>query len=135
MTHRRLRHTTVVAAIFALAFAGGCGSEPGERSAASDEASVAIRSFMFEPETVRVNIGATVVWTNEDDIAHTVTSGTPGDGGVPGVTEEAAPSPDGRFDEALDAAGAIATVTFEESGTFSYFCSIHDGMTGLVEVS
>ena len=45
----------------------------------------AIRVFQFQPGALEVRPGTRVMWTNQDDITHTVTSGVPG-------------SPDGRFD-------------------------------------
>jgi plastocyanin len=56
------------------------------------EVAVSIRTFQFTPDTVRVTIGARVVWTNTDDIEHTITSGTPD-------------TRDGRFDGVVDKGG------------------------------
>jgi plastocyanin len=75
----------------------------------------------FAPTSVAVPVGATVTWTNQDVVGHTVTSGAPGD-------------PDGLFDEPLGAEGDTATVTFEEPGTYGYFCEVHPNMTGEVVV-
>jgi plastocyanin len=35
---------------------------------------VKIDNFTFNPQTITVKVGDTVVWTNHDDIPHTVTS-------------------------------------------------------------
>ena len=40
----------------------------------------------------------------------------------------------GNFDTGSIAAGASATVTFDEPGTFTYICSFHPFMTGTVTV-
>jgi manganese oxidase len=92
------------------------GEEP-----AGDGATVTAVDFAFDPGTVEVAAGSTVTWTNEDGVAHTATSGEPG-------------TPDGTFAESLDP-GASAEVTFEEPGTFPYFCAIHPSMVGEVVVS
>ena len=56
----------------------------------------------------------------DDTAAHTVTSGLVAEGG------------DGMFDSSLFAAGATFEYTFNEAGTFDYFCMVHPWMTGIV---
>jgi plastocyanin len=63
-----------------------------------------------------------------------VTSGAAGDQGVPGVSEDVAPVPDGLFDLELDGTAATASFTFEEPGMYAYFCAVHSGMFGSVQV-
>lgn len=92
---------------------GGDGSANGK--------GVTIVDFAFDPSTIEVAAGSTVTWTNEDGVTHTVTAGAPG-------------SAEETFDESLDG-GATAEVTFDEAGTFPYFCAIHTDMTGEVVVS
>jgi len=74
------------------------------------------------PSVVNVNIGETVTWSNDDTAAHTVTSGSAADG------------PDGVFDSSLFMAGDSFEVTFDEAGTFEYFCMVHPWMAGQVIV-
>jgi len=74
------------------------------------------------PSVVSVDVGETVTWSNDDTAAHTVTSGTAADG------------PDGIFDSSLFMAGASYEVTFDEAGTFDYFCMVHPWMAGQVIV-
>jgi plastocyanin len=124
---------------FGLTGCGGGGSEPAEPAApaAADEpatTTVELRSFAFQPGRLEVEAGTTVEWTNDDDILHTVTSGTPAEQGVPGVTADTPPMPDGRFELALDGADASGRFTFETPGTYSYFCAIHTAMTAEVVV-
>lgn len=76
----------------------------------------------FIPDEVTVDVGGEVTWTNDDTAAHTVTSGTPSDG------------PDGTFDSSLITAGKTFSFTFEEAGTYNYFCQVHPWMTGSVVV-
>ena len=76
----------------------------------------------YKPATLRIFTGDTVVWTNDDTAAHTVTAGTPNNG------------PSGEFDSTLIMGGDTFTVPFEGSGTFDYFCMVHPWMVGTVEV-
>ncbi|HVM11716.1 MAG TPA: plastocyanin/azurin family copper-binding protein [Actinomycetota bacterium] len=100
----------------------------------TEEATVTVTNFRYEPPTLEVPTGTTVTWVNQDEILHTVTSGTPEGATVPGVSEGAAAEPDGRFDEELDGGGATVEVTLDERGTYTYFCAIHGGMVGEIIV-
>lgn len=80
-------------------------------------------SECYIPAQVTISTGDTVVWTNDDTAAHTVTSGTPSDG------------PDGKFDSSLVMGGATFEFTFDESGSYDYFCMVHPWMTGNVMVN
>jgi len=75
------------------------------------------------PDNVSINAGDTVIWRNDDTAAHTVTSGSPTDG------------PDGTFDSSLFMAGATFEVTFDDSGSYDYFCMVHPWMQGNVQVN
>jgi len=77
----------------------------------------------YLPQDVSINAGDTVIWANTDTAAHTVTSGGPTDG------------PDGIFDSSLFVAGATFEVTFDDSGSYDYFCMVHPWMQGNVQVS
>jgi plastocyanin len=83
--------------------------------------SAAIRVFQFQPGALAVRAGTRVTWTNEDDITHTVTSGTPG-------------NPDGRFEVRLAGKGTTGGATFSEPGVYPYFCARHQSMRGEVVV-
>lgn len=65
---------------------------------------------------------------------HTVTSGKPGDQGVPGLDNAKPSKPDGLFDGTLADAGDTFEFTFDEAGTFVYFCRVHPVMTARVVV-
>ena len=75
---------------------------------------------VWAPARLDVETGTTVTWTQEDAGAHTVTSGTVEQGGA-GVTE----MPDDRFDSGEIATGDTFEFTFNEPGTYPYFCEIH----------
>jgi len=86
------------------------------------DAAVAIRTFQFAPDTLRVKAGTRVVWTNADDIEHTITSGTPD-------------ARDGRFSGVLDKRGATFSAVIKRAGTYRYFCDRHRFMNGTVIVN
>jgi plastocyanin len=87
---------------------------PNDQLAAGAE--VKIDNFSFSPATITVPVGATIRWTNHDDIPHTVVSD------------------DKTFkSKALDTDDQF-TYTFTKPGTYSYFCSIHPKMTAKVLV-
>jgi plastocyanin len=88
---------------------------------AQQKPTVAIREFQFQPSQIDVKAGTAVTWVNEDDAAHTITSGTP-------------EKPDGRFDSRLQGKGSTFSFTFAEPGTYSYFCSRHRSMQGQIRV-
>ena len=90
--------------------------------------------FQFTQDTVSIAPGDTVRWNNNDEIIHTVTSGsrTYGDLGV--VTDTVT---DGLFDFTLDGRvpdDASASFTFDEAGSYSMICTIHPGIDMTVEV-
>jgi plastocyanin len=143
ITAKRLRlfvaTPLVVLALAGAACAGG-GDEtaadkaPATTKPAASGNAVVIETFAFTPKLVHVHVGDTVNWTNKDDIVHTVTSGTreydPSDSGRVTATHKS-----GAFDMPLDGKAATASFTFEEAGTFHYFCDRHPGMEADVEVS
>jgi plastocyanin len=92
----------------------------GRRASAADgnpaAAEVKIDNFSFTPQEIKVKAGTTVVWTNRDDIPHTVTS-------TDLVFKSKTLDTDDKF-----------TMTFAKPGTYPYFCSIHPKMTGKVIV-
>jgi len=83
---------------------------------AAANAEVKIDNFSFGPQTVTVPVGATVTWTNHDDIPHTVVS-------TDGVFKSKVRDTDEKF-----------SYTFTKAGTYPYFCSVHPKMTGKVVV-
>jgi nitrite reductase (NO-forming)/hydroxylamine reductase len=80
------------------------------------EATVTIASLAFQPHTVVVATGATITWKNDDDVAHTVTSG------------------EGWFDSGQLAAGESFVHQFDKPGNFQYHCENHADMEGVVVV-
>ncbi|HZI71455.1 MAG TPA: plastocyanin/azurin family copper-binding protein [Nitrososphaeraceae archaeon] len=80
------------------------------------------RDKAYQPNPVNVKSGGTVVWTNEDTVAHTVTSGS-------GFNDQNL----GReFDSGF--LGKSFSHIFFKPGVFPYFCEIHPTMIGKVVV-
>ena len=94
----------------------------GFSTAATAETPVEIRTFQFRPGHLEVTAGTTVRWTNQDDITHTVTSGTP-------------EARDGRFAQRLEGKGTATTIEFKEPGLYPYFCERHPSMRGEIRVN
>jgi plastocyanin len=85
------------------------GSGPGK----AIKADVAIENFSFAPNALTLPLGATVTWTNHDNVPHVVASA------------------DNQFQKsAVLKSGQSFSHTFVTTGTYSYFCSIHPRMTG-----
>jgi plastocyanin len=77
---------------------------------------VEMRGMAFAPMRLETNAGATVEWTNRDQIAHTVTAD------------------DGSWDSGPIEPGATWRHTFDTPGTYAFHCSPHPYMTGVVVV-
>ena len=78
----------------------------------------------FNPHILHILSGTTVTWNNTDHFSHTVTSGSPYDD-KPGM----------EFDSSLIAPDHTFTFTFEDIGTYHYFCEIHPWMRGEIDVT
>ena len=77
----------------------------------------------YSPADITINAGDTVEWINVDTAAHTVTGGSPADG------------PSGVFDSSLVMADAVYAFTFDDAGSYDYFCMVHPWMVGSVTVN
>jgi plastocyanin len=108
--------TLVAAAALAAALVGSPGP-----SGAGPVQEIAIHTFQFQPPRLEVSTGSTVRWTNDDDIEHIVTSGTP---------EQRS----WMFRTSLNGKGKAMNVTFTKAGNYSYFCDRHQSMRGEIVV-
>jgi len=86
-------------------------------SAGADGRQVVADNFSFSPAAATVPIGATVTWTNRDDVPHNIVS-----------SERKFASPVLDTDQQF-------SHRFEASGTYPYYCSIHPKMTGRIVVA
>src|SRR5580692_2914730 len=91
-------------------------AEPAAQAPAGKVVEVKVDNFSFSPQTITIAPGTTVIWTNRDDIPHTVVSDDK-------VFKSKVLDTDEKF-----------SFTFDKAGNFPYFCSIHPKMTGKVIV-
>lgn len=82
--------------------------------ATSTMVSVSIKNFAFNPQTLTIDRGTTVKWTNNDDVAHKIKSDT--------------------FNSDYLNNGNTYEFTFTKSGTYPYSCAIHPSMTATITV-
>jgi plastocyanin len=124
-------------AVVAIALvAAGCGSKkssssstPASTPAATTAApasggstvQVSMKNIAFNPGTVTVPKGGTVVWTNDDSVNHD-------------VTKSSGPGPDFKSGTGNLGGGDTYKQTFNTPGTIEYKCTIHPGMDGKIVV-
>ncbi len=84
----------------------------------------------YDPPQMFVTVDDTITWYNDDREGHTVTSGE-GSGRFGWMSDNFG-KPDGIFDSDRFMPGESWSYKFEESGTFSYYCTIHPWMEGIV---
>jgi plastocyanin len=102
---------------------------PPDTSVADETGKAVVEVIMldnvFVEPAIRIDVGSTVVWRNEGRARHTIEAS--GDWG----------SLSGLRTVALEP-GAEHSITFDQAGTFDYFCNLHGtrdrGMTGVVVV-
>jgi plastocyanin len=119
---QKIRIVTLAAATLgALAAFIACGSSVSRNPAAGDGPPVIARiagsGAAFAPNSVTVGNGASVAWTNADSASHTATADN------------------GSFDTGTIVAGTTsAPIPMDNSGTFTFHCSLHPGEVGTLIV-
>jgi plastocyanin len=117
MTHALVRRAAPLALTTLAAIAIGAAAAAPAPAPAAPGATVKIGNFSFGPTALTVSPGTTVTWVNGDDTPHTV---------VAADTRTFRSKPldtDERF-----------SFTFNQPGTYAYFCSLHPHMTGKIIV-
>jgi plastocyanin len=109
--------------ILITAFTSGCS----QQTAGSTEVTasgglgiktdVEIKDFKFNPQTVTIPAGTTVIWTNNDSTIHAVLANT-----------------GNEIDSGTISPGETFAHMFNNPGTYEYHCSIHTTMVGKVIV-
>jgi plastocyanin len=77
----------------------------------------------YMPSSITIRTGDKVAWINTDEEVHTVTSGF-----------ENSTDKGKQFDSGLLNTNQTVEHTFYKAGVFSYFCTVHPTMTGVVNV-
>lgn len=83
--------------------------------AAAETHIIRIEGMKYQPETLTLKRGDTVVWRNADLVPHTATMA-------------------GRFDSGEIAPGASWSWTAKDTGRIDYVCTYHPGMKAAVVV-
>jgi plastocyanin len=77
---------------------------------------VTMENMRFQPETLTVTRGDTIVWVNKDLVPHTATSKA------------------GGFDSEVIQAEESWRFTVRKKGDFAYVCTFHPTMTAMLRV-
>ena len=134
-----LHWVLAVGGVTAVALLGACGGSDSDGPSAEAAATtlttaaptttrgpspdaVTVKLFQFMPTELTVKAGTKVTWTNQDQILHTATAGA-----TPGTA-------DGKFDGSMNGVGQSFSFTFDQPGTYPYFCARHNSMTGTIVV-
>ena len=103
------------------AFSGAAGPSAAAAQMGASPATpgpqVNIAHFAFTPQVLTVPVGTEVVWMNQDNTQHTVTS-----------------DDNTAFASSLLKVGDTFSHPFDEPGIFPYHCSVHPFMTAQVVV-
>lgn len=78
---------------------------------------VEIKKHTYDPDSITVPVGTHVVWRNFDSVPHTATS------------------TNGLFDSGIMDEGENFSYTFQDPGTYDYYCPIHPYMKARVIVT
>ncbi|HEX9346662.1 MAG TPA: cupredoxin family copper-binding protein [Gemmatimonadales bacterium] len=92
---------------------GGAGAAS---AAAANATPAEMRTMTFEPKRIEIAPGATVRWTNNDQLVHTITA------------------EDGSWDSGPIEPGKTWSHTFTQPGEYSFHCTPHPFMKGVVVV-
>jgi plastocyanin len=105
----------------ALSGAGAQAADSSTTGAATEAAAnatmVDIKNLAYTPDSVEIPVGATVTWTNNDTVPHTVTAKDRD------VLQSGTLKP-----------GDTYSKTFDQPGTYDYFCEFHANMKGTIVV-
>lgn len=94
-------------------------SSDGTEAGASSDGSVQIERSRFDPLEVTIAAGGSVEFVNNDPFDHTVTS-----------AKDSSPS----YDSGPFGQDETFTQTYDEAGSYDYFCQIHPTMRATVIV-
>ena len=101
------------AVLVGIAVIGGL-SHCAPRSPRSQQ--VTVRDFTYQPASLVVAPGDTIIWLNADFVPHTATAD------------------DGAWDSKTLAAGATWRLVAAAAARYRYYCAFHPNMEGTIEV-
>jgi plastocyanin len=115
MNRRAFRAAVVLAALCAIAGppAAVFAASSGPHATAAATHTVTLRNIAFSPKKLTIHRGDKVTWQWRDSVAHNVTFR--------------------GFHSRTQQTGSYS-VRFAKRGTYSFHCTIHQGMTGTIVV-
>lgn len=84
-----------------------------------------LENMAYQPNPIKIKVGETITWINNDLSIHTVTEGNPSINVVPV----------NGFDSGLISPEETFTQTFDKVGAIKYHCTLHPTMLGKVIVA
>lgn len=90
--------------------------DDGGEDDVADAYEVEIEDSAFAPADLTIQVGESITFTNKDSSVHTATA------------------VHGEFNTGSIEADESVTITFEEAGSFDYYCFFHESMTGTITV-
>ncbi|MHB8842318.1 MAG: cupredoxin domain-containing protein [Candidatus Aquicultor sp.] len=106
---RYIRMVAAIGLMLIMLALAGCPSQPGTKA-------VTIEMLGYNPKNLTVDVGTTVIWTNRDDTAHTVTADL------------------GGFSSKVMNPGDTYQLIFKNKGVFKYHCDLHPYMKASLTV-
>jgi plastocyanin len=88
------------------------GTETVSPEVVSGQANIYLQENGFHPQRLTVKVGTTITWVNKDPVFHSVVEDN------------------NLFQSALLAIGQSFSYTFNQPGTYSYYCGVHGGPGG-----
>ncbi|MGI8921962.1 MAG: cupredoxin domain-containing protein [Solirubrobacteraceae bacterium] len=101
----------------------GYGAEPPTPAAGHVTVHVDMRRIQFLPTVTHLRVGDAVDWSNTDNVAHNVTADS-----------SLVSSQTGPFISPVLKPGSHYARRFVHPGTYSYLCTIHPTMVGVLDV-
>jgi len=129
--HMKSIHWAIVLVVLvigiALAGCTGYQQSPGPATTPQTQVpgsnTVTIQNFAFNPPTLSISPGTTVIWVNKDTVDHEVINDASGSSAEGAIFRSPVIPKDGSY-----------SFTFTSLGTYPYHCSIHPSMKGTITV-
>jgi plastocyanin len=110
----------ILAVLFGVLVVAGCTQQlPSGNVGNQTGNEVRISGFAFIPQSITIQKGQTVTWTNEDAVIHQIAA----DPGQPEISDFSSPNMN---------RGDTYSYTFSEAGAWAYHCNIHPSMKGTI---
>ncbi len=91
---------------------GSTGTGTPSPQAFSGKLTIILQDYKFNPNRLTIKAGSTIIWINRDPAFHTIHSDT------------------GVFQSGLLSIGQLFSFTFDEPGTYPYYCDKSGGPGG-----